>query len=93
MCTAQDDENSDIGTPYLGMPKMRRQDELKIEHKELITEDWYIPSKLLDGPDGKILLDTGASFMSKTFLFELSIITFFTYICTKDKEYSMKINK
>ena len=48
---------------------MKRQDELIVEHKAHITEDCYIPSKLLDGIDCKILLDMGAnkSFMSKTF--------------------------
>ena len=48
---------------------MIRQDELKVEQKITITEDYYIPGKLLDGTDCKILLDTGAgkSFMSKTF--------------------------
>ena len=62
-------ENSNIGTTYLGIPKMRRQDELKVEHKAPITEDCYIPGKLLDGNDCKILLVTGAnkSFMSKHF--------------------------
>ena len=44
MYVAQDDENSDIGTTYLGMPKMKRQDELKAEHKAPIAEDCYIPS-------------------------------------------------
>ena len=79
MYTAQYDENSAIGTTYLRMPKMRRQDELKAEHQAPITEDCYIPGKLLDGTDSKILLDTRASkaFMSQL-LFNLSTITFFT---------------
>ena len=76
MYTAQYD---DIGTKYLGMPKMSRLAELKADHKAPITEDCYIPSRLLDGTDSKILLDTEASksFMSKT-IFKCSIITFFT---------------
>ena len=50
---------------------MRKQDELKAEHKTPITEICYIPGKLSDGTDCKILLDKGAnkSFMSKTFYF------------------------
>ena len=32
MYTAQYDENSDIGSTYLGIPKMRRWDEFKAEH-------------------------------------------------------------
>ena len=79
MYTAKYDEDSDIGTTYLGLSKMRRQDELKAEHEVSITEDCYIHGKLLDGTDCKILLDMGASkpFMSKTFYLN-SIITFFT---------------
>ena len=48
---------------------MRRQDELKAEHKAPITADLYIPRKLLSGTDSKVLLNTGAgkSFISKTF--------------------------
>ena len=69
MHTAHCDENSDKGSTHWGMPKMRRQDKLKVTHKAPITEDCYIPSKLLDGTDCKILLDMGASklFMSKTY--------------------------
>ena len=61
--------NSDIATTYLGMSKMRRQDELKAEHKAPTTEDCYILGKLLYSTDCKILLDTGVrrSFISKTF--------------------------
>ena len=54
-------KNSDIQTTYLGMPKMRRHDESKTGHKAPITEDWYIPSNLLDGTVCKIWHDTGAS--------------------------------
>ena len=63
-------KNSDIVTTYLGMPKMRRQDELKAECKAHMTEDCYIPGKLLGGTDCKILLNTGESnsFLCKTFI-------------------------
>ena len=71
------------------MHKMSRQGELKTEHKASIKEYFYIHGKLLDITDCMILLDMGASksFMYKTFLFKLSIITFFTKVCIKDKEY------
>ena len=48
---------------------MRRQEKLKVEHKAPVPEDCYIPSKLLDGIDCLILLDTEASksFKSKCF--------------------------
>ena len=66
MYTAQCDKNCDIGTTYLGMPKMTNQDDLKAEHKTPITEDCYMPSKMLGGTDCKILLDMteSKSFMS-----------------------------
>ena len=51
MYTAKYDENSDIGTTYLGITKMKRQDELQVENKAPTTEDCYIPSTLLDGTD------------------------------------------
>ena len=62
-------ENSEIGTTYLGTSKLRRQDDLKAEHKVPITEDCYIPDKLMDGTYCNILLDMEAkkSFMSKTY--------------------------
>ena len=62
----------------LGMPKIRRQEELKAEQKVAITKFCYILGKLLDGNNCKILLDTGGnrSCVSKTF-FKLFIITFF----------------
>ena len=40
---------------------MTRQDELKAEHKGPITENCYIPNKLLGGTECKILLNMGAS--------------------------------
>ena len=69
MHTAQYDENINTGTTYLEMPKMKRQDDLKAEHKAPITEDCYIFGKLFDGTACKILLETGGSksFMSKMF--------------------------
>ena len=45
MYTTQYEENSEIGKTYLGVTKMRRQDELKAEHKAPITEDSYRPKK------------------------------------------------
>ena len=56
MYTAQYDEHNDIGTQYKGMPKMKRQDGLKAEHKASIMEDCTLPGKLLDGTVCKILL-------------------------------------
>ena len=60
MYTTQYDENSNIGKTYLRMPKIRRQDELKVEQKAPCNRRLlYIPGKPLDGTDCKILLDTG----------------------------------
>ena len=55
------DENSDIRTTYLGMLKMKRQDEIKAEHIIHITENYYMQCKLLECIDGRVLFDTGAS--------------------------------
>ena len=60
MYTAQNDENSDIVTTDTGMPKRRRQDKMKVEHKAPIIEDCYICGKLLDGIECEILIDVGA---------------------------------
>ena len=48
---------------------MKRQDELTAEQKAPITENCYIPGRLIDGTDYKILHNEGAykSFMSKIF--------------------------
>ena len=42
---------------------------MEAEHKAILTEDCYIPGKLLDSTDCKILLNIGASklYMAKTF--------------------------
>ena len=66
--TARYDENWDIGITYLGTSSIRRQDELRLEHKMPITENCDIHGQLLDSTDCKILLDTLAakSFVSKT---------------------------
>ena len=62
------DENSDMWITYLKMSKMKEQDELKTEHRISITNGCYIPGKLLDGTDFKVLLDTGAS---KSFMYKI----------------------
>ena len=87
--TTQYDDNNNIGTTYLDMSRMRRQDEWKAEHKPPITEDCYIQGKLLESTDCMVLLDmeTSKSFMSKTFLFKLTIITFFAYVYIENTEY------
>ena len=74
MHAAQYDEHSGIGTTYLGLPKMKRPDKLKAEHKRPIKEDCYTPGKLLDGTGCNILFNTGASksCMSKTFYLNCS---------------------
>ena len=67
------------------MPKMRTQDELKAEHKAPITEDVYVPSKLLDGTDCNILCDRHASksFVSKIFYLNCPLLHSFPQIVSK----------
>ena len=79
--TAKYNANSDICTKYLGTLKMRRQGELKAEHRVHIMEDCYIPGKLLDRPYSKILLDIRASklFLSKTLYLSCPSLHF--YLC------------
>ena len=64
------DKNSNISTTYLGKIEHKQsQDKLKVEESFPISENGYIPGRLLDGTKCQLLLDTGASkfFMSKSF--------------------------
>ena len=56
------------------MPKIRIGDKFKAENKAPITEDCYIPGKLLDCTVCKTLLYMGGSksFVSKTFYLKCS---------------------
>ena len=67
--TTRFDENSDLGTTYLGRSDKTRNDKLKVEESFPISEHGYTSGKLLDGTECQLLLDTGASksFMSKSF--------------------------
>ena len=62
------DENSDIGTTYLGKTE-NYKDKLKAEESFPILENGYTLGRLLDGTKCQLLLDTGASksFMSESF--------------------------
>ena len=63
--TTRFDENSDLSATYLGRSDKTGNDKLKAEE----SEHGYTSSKLLDGTECQLLLDTGASksFMSKSF--------------------------
>ena len=86
MYSAQYDENGDAGTTYLGMSMMRRQDELKAEHKASITEDCHIPGKWLDGTDCRILHDMEKVHHLCLNIFIETVITFFIRVHNKNKE-------
>ena len=62
------DKNSDLRTTYLGRVDKKVQ-ELKVEESFPISIHGYISSRLLDGTECQLLLDTGVSksFMSKSF--------------------------
>ena len=66
--TAWFDENSDLGTTYLGKTNMIRDHKMVEEEKCLISEQGYTTGKLLGGTEGQISLDTEASksFISKS---------------------------
>ena len=46
-CTQLNMMNSDIGTTYLEMSKMRKQDELMAYHKTLILEDLLLTGQVI----------------------------------------------
>ena len=60
--------------------KMKGQVELKAEHKAPITEDCYLPSKLLDGTDCMILLGTGAGKSSRSKTYTLTVHYYIHYL-------------
>ena len=68
LSTSRFDENSDLSTTYLGRVSTTKTSKIKAEESFLISEQGYTIGKLLDGTEGQILLDTGASklFMSKS---------------------------
>ena len=66
--TTKFDENSNLGTTYIGRIDITSLDKLKVEEKFPISEKRYTIGKLLDGIECQILLDMRASksFMSKS---------------------------
>ena len=63
------DENSDVGTTYLGKADRSKNNKIKAEESFPISEQGYTMGKLLDRTECQILLDTGGSksFMSKSY--------------------------
>ena len=63
------DENSDLSTTYLGRIDKENKNKLRAGESFPISEHGYSSSRLLDGTECQLLLDTGASksFMSKSF--------------------------
>ena len=71
LSTTRFDENSDLGTAYLGRVNTTKTSKIKVEESFPISEQGYTIGKLFDGTECQILLDTGASysFMSKSHYF------------------------
>ena len=69
VCANKFNENSDLGTMYLGQTKMTRDTKIKAEERFPITDQGFASRKLLGGTECQILLDTGAtkSYMSKSY--------------------------
>ena len=67
--TTRSDENSDLSTTYYIKSDKTRNGKLKVEESFHISEHGFMLSKLLDGTECQLLLDTSASksFMSKSF--------------------------
>ena len=59
--TTRFDKNSDESTTSLGKSDRSKNDKLKAEESFPISEQVYTLGKLLDGTEGQLLLDTGAS--------------------------------
>ena len=61
-------ENSELSMTYLGKTNMIKDHKMAAEEKFPMSEQGYTTSKLLDGTECQILLDTRASksFMSKS---------------------------
>ena len=68
LVTTRCDESSDLSMTYLGKTNMIRDHNIAAEEKFPMSEQGYTISKLLDGTECQILLDTRASksFMSKS---------------------------
>ena len=66
------DEDTDIGTTYLGQVDMVRNTEVKAEESFPMTARSYTRGQLLDGTDFDVLIDTGASksYMSKSYFLQ-----------------------
>ena len=59
--TTRFDENSDLSATYLVRIDMTRDKDLMVEQRFPISKSGYTGSKLMDGMECKILLDTGTS--------------------------------
>ena len=62
-------EDTDLGTTYLGQADMTRDTEVKAEESFPITARDYTKGQLLNSTDSEILIDTGVrkSHMSKSY--------------------------
>ena len=67
--TSRFDENVDLSTTYLGRIDMKREEVLKAEESFPISEQGFVKSKLINGKECQILLDTGVSksYLSKSY--------------------------
>ena len=61
LSTTRFDENSDLGTTYLGKADRSKNNKIRAEESFPISEQGYSIEKLLDGTECQILLDMGAS--------------------------------
>ena len=67
--TSRFHENVDLSTMYLGRIGMKTEEVMKAEESFPISEQGFVMSKLMNGEECQILLDTGASklYMSKSY--------------------------
>ena len=74
LSTTRFDENSDLGTTYLGKADKSKNNKNKAEESFPVSEQGYTMGKLLDGKECQILLDMGAS---KSFMLKLQVTLLF----------------
>ena len=87
------DENSDIGTTYLGRVNKEMQNTLKAEESFPISEHGYTLGRLLDGTECQLLLDTYASksFMLTSFYMQCKSFHSLQNLPQGHKEYRLEM--
>ena len=87
--TSRFDENVDLSMTYLGRMDMKREEVMKAEESFPISEQGFVMGKLMNGEEGQILLDTGASnsYMSKSYYLRCKLLHGLPKFASKHREF------